>query len=95
MNKVPTPLFDTQVAAMVCGHGEAASYESLATKLAKAQDRQVEPLHRLEPPAAQRAPDHLCPVSDVTHLRVVYEKLRQQLDKTGRFSAGSPRRWRS
>ena len=36
MNKVPTPLFDTQVAAMVCGHGEAASYESLATKLAKA-----------------------------------------------------------
>ena len=34
MNSVPTPLFDTQVAAMVCGHGEAASYESLATKLA-------------------------------------------------------------
>ena len=55
------PLFDTQVAAMVCGHGEAASYESLATKLAKA-DRQVEPLHRLEPPAAQRAADHLCAV---------------------------------
>ena len=37
MNKVPQPLFDTQVAAMVCGHGEAASYESLATKLAKAK----------------------------------------------------------
>ena len=37
MNKVPQPLFDTQVAAMVCGHGEAASYESLATKLAKAR----------------------------------------------------------
>src|SRR5260221_2508600 len=37
MNKVPAPLFDTQVAAMVSGHGEAASYESLATKLAKAR----------------------------------------------------------
>ena len=37
MNRVPAPLFDTQVAAMVCGHGEAASYESLATKLAKAR----------------------------------------------------------
>ena len=37
MTQVPQPLFDTQVAAMVCGHGEAASYESLATKLANPQ----------------------------------------------------------
>src|SRR5215472_11726149 len=34
--KVPTPIFDTQVAAMVCGFGESASYESLVSKLAKA-----------------------------------------------------------
>ncbi len=62
MNTVPTPLFDTQVAALVCGHGEAASYESLATKLAKAQIEQVEPVHRLESPPPQRAADHLCAV---------------------------------
>src|SRR5487761_768282 len=31
--EVPAPLFDTQVAAMVCGFGEAASYETLASKL--------------------------------------------------------------
>ena len=34
---VPQPLFDTQVAAMVCGFGDAASYETLAGKLAGAQ----------------------------------------------------------
>ena len=31
---MPDPLFDTQVAAMVCGFGDAASYETLARKLA-------------------------------------------------------------
>src|SRR6201991_4386942 len=32
--KIPTPIVDTQVMAMVCGYGDAASYETLATKLA-------------------------------------------------------------
>ena len=31
---IPTPIADTQVMAMVCGYGDAASYETLATKLA-------------------------------------------------------------
>src|SRR5881392_1418800 len=34
--EVPHPVFDTQVAAMVCGFGDAASYETLVRKLAKA-----------------------------------------------------------
>ncbi|MGH7123213.1 MAG: ribonuclease D, partial [Stellaceae bacterium] len=37
MGSVPMPLFDTQVAAMVCGFGESASYETLAGKLAGAR----------------------------------------------------------
>jgi ribonuclease D len=85
MNKVPAPLFDTQVAAMVCGHGEAASYESLATRLAKAKiDKSSRFTDWSRRPLSERQITYA--LSDVTHLRVVYEKLRRQLDKTGRLS---------
>jgi ribonuclease D len=85
MNSVPTPLFDTQVAAMVCGHGEAASYESLATKLAKAKiDKSSRFTDWSRRPLSERQITYA--LSDVTHLRVVYEKLRRQLEKTGRLS---------
>src|SRR5476651_877567 len=84
MNSVPTPLFDTQVAAMVCGHGEAASYESLATKLAKAKiDKSSRFTDWSRRPLSERQITYA--LSDVTHLRVVYEKLRKQLEKTGRL----------
>jgi ribonuclease D len=85
MNRIPQPLFDTQVAAMVCGHGEAASYESLATKLAKARiDKSSRFTDWSRRPLSERQITYA--LSDVTHLRVVYEKLRRQLEKTGRLS---------
>ncbi|HEY2871480.1 MAG TPA: ribonuclease D [Reyranella sp.] len=85
MNKVPGPLFDTQVAAMVCGHGEAASYESLATKLAKARiDKSSRFTDWARRPLSERQITYA--ISDVTHLRVVYEALKRQLEKSGRFS---------
>jgi ribonuclease D len=84
MNKVPEPLFDTQVAAMVCGHGEAASYESLATKLAKARiDKSSRFTDWSRRPLSERQITYA--ISDVTHLRVVYEALKRQLEKTGRL----------
>jgi ribonuclease D len=84
MNKVPQPLFDTQIAAMVCGHGEAASYESLATKLAKAKiDKSSRFTDWSRRPLSERQISYA--LSDVTHLRVVYEKLRRQLEKSGRL----------
>ncbi|HTG24729.1 MAG TPA: ribonuclease D [Reyranella sp.] len=84
MNQVPQPLFDTQIAAMVCGHGEAASYESLATKLAKAKiDKSSRFTDWSRRPLSERQISYA--LSDVTHLRVVYEKLRRQLEKSGRL----------
>jgi ribonuclease D len=85
MNQVPQPLFDTQIAAMVCGHGEAASYESLATKLAKAKiDKSSRFTDWSRRPLSERQISYA--LSDVTHLRVVYEKLRRQLEKSARLS---------
>jgi ribonuclease D len=85
MHEVPQPLFDTQIAAMVCGHGEAASYESLATKLAKAKiDKSSRFTDWSRRPLSERQISYA--LSDVTHLRVVYEKLRRQLEKSGRLS---------
>jgi len=85
MNRVPQPLFDTQVAAMVCGHGEAASYESLASKLAKAKiDKSSRFTDWSRRPLSERQITYA--LSDVTHLRMIYEKLKRQLDKTGRFA---------
>jgi ribonuclease D len=80
---VPAPLFDTQVAAMVCGFGEAASYETLASKLAGAKldksSRFTDWAHR---PLTDRQLDYA--IADVLHLRVVHEKLKAKLEKTGR-----------
>ena len=74
--EVPTPLFDTQVAAMVCGFGDAVSYETLAAKLAGARiDKSSRFTDWAQRPLSERQLDYA--LSDVTHLRPVYEKLRQ------------------
>jgi len=83
MGAVPSPLFDTQVAAMVCGFGDAVSYETLAGKLAGAHidksSRFTDWAHR---PLTERQLNYA--LSDVVPLRSAYEKLAQRLEKTGR-----------
>jgi ribonuclease D len=79
----PKPLFDTQIAAMVCGFGEQAGYETLVKKIARASldktSRFTDWSRRpLTPAQAEYA------LADVTHLRVIYEFLAAQLAKTGR-----------
>jgi ribonuclease D len=83
MGEVPAPIFDTQVAAMVCGFGESASYESLVTRLAKAQvDKSSRFTDWSYRPLTDRQLAYA--LDDVIHLRTVYVKLRDQLGKTGR-----------
>lgn len=81
--KVPAPIFDTQVAAMVCGFGDSVGYEALATKLARARiDKSMRFTDWAHRPLSEKQLHYA--LSDVTHLRVVYERLQQQLDETGR-----------
>ncbi|HTW54538.1 MAG TPA: ribonuclease D [Stellaceae bacterium] len=82
---VPEPLFDTQIAAMVCGFGDSASYETLVRKLAGASldkaSRFTDWAHR---PLTERQIDYA--LGDVIHLRTVYDRLQQRLAKNGRAS---------
>lgn len=82
---IPVPLFDSQVAAMVCGYGEQVSYESLAAGLAQAR---IDKSSRFTDWSRRPLTDAQLTyaAADVTHLRVVYEKLLQRIEKNGRLS---------
>src|SRR5712691_11907889 len=80
---VPHPIFDPQVAAMVCGFGDAASYETLVKRLARANldkaSRFTDWAHR---PLTARQIEYA--LADVVHLRTVYERLQELLTQNGR-----------
>ncbi len=80
---IPEPMFDTQVAAMVCGYGDQAGYETLVRRIARAQidksSRFTDWSHR---PLSEAQKKYA--LADVTHLRDVYEVLAAELEKTGR-----------
>jgi len=80
---VPFPLFDTQVAAMVCGFGDSVSYETLAAQLARARiDKSLRFTDWAQRPLTERQLHYA--LADVTHLRLAYEKLQIRLDRDGR-----------
>lgn len=82
-NVFPTPLFDTQVAAMVCGFGEQVGYETLVKRIAKANlDKTSRFTDWSRRPLSQAQKDYA--LADVTHLRVIYEWLAAQLAKNKR-----------
>ena len=84
-NCFPVPLFDTQVAAMVCGFGEQVGYETLVKKIAKADlDKTSRFTDWSRRPLTQAQAEYA--VADVTHLRVIYEFLAAQIAKTSRQS---------
>ena len=83
--RVPEPVFDTQVAAMVCGFGDQVGYERLVAKLASASiDKTQRFTDWSRRPLPRKMYDYA--ISDVTHLRVVYEKIAARLDRDRRES---------
>ncbi|MBA2586991.1 MAG: ribonuclease D [Alphaproteobacteria bacterium] len=80
---LPDPLFDSQIAAMVCGFGDAASYETLARKIARVEiDKSARFTDWSHRPLSKRQLEYA--LADVTHLRVIYEWMKARLEKTGR-----------
>lgn len=82
-NVFPEPLFDTQIAAMVCGFGEQVGYETLVRKIAKENlDKTSRFTDWSRRPLTDAQKEYA--LADVTHLRVIYEWLAAQLAKNGR-----------
>ena len=80
---IPRPLFDTQVAAMVAGFGEQVGYETLVRKIAKSQlDKSSRFTDWSRRPLTDAQKTYA--LADVTHLRVIYEFLANELEKSGR-----------
>ncbi len=80
---IPQPLFDTQIAAMVCGYGEQVGYETLVKKIARANlDKTSRFTDWSQRPLSEAQLRYA--LADVTHLRVIYETLAKRLAETGR-----------
>jgi ribonuclease D len=80
---IPTPMFDTQVAAMVCGYGDQVGYETLVRRISKAEldksSRFTDWAHR---PLSEK--QLVYALGDVTYLRDIYQTLSQRLHDTDR-----------
>jgi ribonuclease D len=80
---LPHPVIDTQIAAMVCGFGDQVGYEAIVRKLVGAAiDKSSQFTDWTRRPLTSKQSTYA--LSDVTHLRTVYEKLKTMLAETGR-----------
>lgn len=81
---IPAPLFDTQVAAMVCGFGEQASYLELVKAITRANlDKSSRFTDWSRRPLSPAQIDYA--IADVTHLRDIYTTLRARLERSNRL----------
>jgi len=81
--KVPYPLFDTQIAGMALGHGEQVGYSNLIeSMLGHSIDKGARFTDWSRRPLDKRQIDYA--IADVTHLATVFPKLLKRLQKTGR-----------
>lgn len=80
---IPHPIFDTQVAAMVCGFGDSISYEQLVQRLTGGRiDKSSRFTDWARRPLSDKQITYA--IEDVTHLREVHQKLTTQLRTAGR-----------
>ncbi|MEX2453740.1 MAG: ribonuclease D, partial [Rhodospirillaceae bacterium] len=81
--RVPHPIFDTQVAAMVCGYGDSVGYERLVRDITRQSiDKTMRFTDWSKRPLGQKQIEYA--LGDVTHLQKIYARLSKQLDASGR-----------
>lgn len=87
MGSVPEPIFDTQVAAMVCGYGDQIGYHGLVSKICNQNlDKGPQYTDWSRRPLSDKQVFYA--LGDVTYLRDIYLSLHDQLQKTGRLDWG-------
>jgi ribonuclease D len=81
---IPAPLFDTQVAAMVCGFGDQVSYSELVQSVCKVT---IDKSSRFTDWARRPLSDAqiVYAIADVTYLRDIYRYLHARLERSGRL----------
>jgi len=81
--KVPQNIFDTQIAASVCGFGDSVSYDNLVRSVTGVE---LDKSSRFTDWSARPLSEKQCvyALADVTHLRDIYKNLIEQVDKTNR-----------
>lgn len=81
----PGPVFDTQIAAMALGFGDSISYDNLVQRVLKKQiDKSSQFTDWMRRPLSQK--QLVYALGDVTHLRDIYLRMRDELGRTGRLA---------
>lgn len=82
--QIPTPLFDTQIAAMVCGFGESVGYDVLVKQYTKVSiDKSSRYTYWAQRPLTDKQLSYA--LGDVTYLRTIYEKLLAKIKSEDRL----------
>lgn len=80
---IPAPVFDTQIAAMVCGFGESVSYVNLVKKITgRDLDKSSRFTDWSRRPLSEKQLTYA--IGDVTHLRDIYTHLKSELEISNR-----------
>jgi ribonuclease D len=83
-HQIPTPLFDTQIAAMVCGFRENIGYQQLVQSITGVNlDKSMRFTDWSHRPLTDEQISYA--LNDVTYLRDVYQTLNRQIQETNRL----------
>jgi ribonuclease D len=81
---LPSPVFDTQIAAMACGYGDSIAYDALVQQVLKRRlDKSSRFTDWSRRPLSEAQLAYA--LADVTHLRDVYPRMREKLETENRL----------